>query len=135
MKPYSLIVAGSRGLNVSDEVLDFMLTHVLGLPGSEVTVISGTAKGPDSDAIRWATARGYDLEKVPAEWYKYGKRAGRIRNANMATLALTAPKASHLVAYWDGKSTGTADMVATARLLGLTEVYVPSYVEGHWYYR
>ena len=49
----------------------------------------------------------------PADWNKYGKRAGYIRNEQMAK------EADALIAFWDGKSKGTKHMIDIARSKGL----------------
>jgi uncharacterized phage-like protein YoqJ len=41
----------------------------------------------------------------PANWRKYGKRAGHRRNQQMAD------NADALIALWDGESPGTRDMI------------------------
>ena len=47
---------------------------------------------------------------VPAAWDHYpNKRAGMVRNGIMADLA------THLLAFWDGESPGTKDMISKAR--------------------
>ncbi|MFD1444284.1 hypothetical protein [Thermoactinomyces vulgaris] len=57
--------------------------------------------------------RGHKIARYPAEWKKYGKKAGPLRNAKMAE------NADALVAFWDGKSRGTKDMIETAKRRGL----------------
>ncbi len=46
-------------------------------------------------------------------WDIHGKSAGHIRNAEMADYA------DALIAFWDGKSRGTANMIENARKRGL----------------
>jgi hypothetical protein len=41
----------------------------------------------------------------PADWNKFGKSAGHVRNQAMADYA------DILLAFWDGKSTGTKSMI------------------------
>ena len=83
-------------------------------------IISGMARGADTFGVQLAQHYGFDLEKFPADWDTYGKRAGFIRNEAMAH------RATHLLAFHDGASRGTAHMIATARRLGL-EVTVVHY--------
>ncbi|MGH8159274.1 MAG: hypothetical protein ACREPQ_14230 [Rhodanobacter sp.] len=53
--------------------------------------------------------------RYPAEWDRYGRsHAGVIRNQQMARVA------THLVAFWDGASTGTASMIKMATNDGLS---------------
>lgn len=75
------------------------------------TVISGTAKGADQLGERYAKSQqpfGVRLERFPADWEKYGKRAGFLRNHQMAL------EADGLIAFWDGKSKGTKNMIEEA---------------------
>lgn len=76
-------------------------------------VISGGAVGADTWAAWWARQRGYPLKVFPADWARWGKRAGRIRNQQM----LGEGKPSHLVAFPGG--VGTQDMVGRAGAAGL----------------
>lgn len=81
------------------------------------TVISGGAKGVDSLGEWYAIQYGIPLEIHKADWAKYGRGAGPIRNQEMAEIA------DALIALWDGESRGTADMINKARLHNL-KVYV-----------
>ncbi len=50
-------------------------------------LISGCAKGVDTMVIVKALDEGFELMKFPANWDKYGKRAGFIRNYEMGKVA------------------------------------------------
>ena len=47
------------------------------------TIISGAAKGADTLAADWAAMNWAYLEEYPAQWDKYGRKAGPIRNKQM----------------------------------------------------
>lgn len=90
--------------------------------GEATTVIAGGAGGADSQAARFA--RGViDLEEYPADWAKYGKAAGPIRNQQM----LDQGKPDIVFAFHDdlANSNGTGDMVRRAKAAGIP-VYVVS---------
>jgi len=53
------------------------------------------------------------LHLFPADWKKYRNAAGPIRNAQMAEVA------DAVLCVWDGKSSGTKDMMNQARKRGL----------------
>jgi hypothetical protein len=53
------------------------------------------------------------LKIFPAQWSIYGKGAGYIRNREMAQYA------DALIAFWDGKSKGTKNMIDEAKKQGL----------------
>ena len=46
-------------------------------------VIDGMASGADTIAHKWALARGKESVRFPAQWAKYGRIAGPIRNRQM----------------------------------------------------
>jgi hypothetical protein len=107
------IIAGSR------DVTDYeYVTQACRDCGWEITsVVSGTAKGVDILGERYAEENGLPLFRFPADWTRYGKRAGYIRNSKMASVA------DALVAVWDGSSRGTEHMINIAKETGL-KVYV-----------
>lgn len=98
-----LIVAGSR--DVCDQ--EFIEDILDGIHQNRTitSVICGCARGPDTIGRVWAESRGVPIELFPANWEKHGSAAGPIRNAQMAEVA------DGLVAFWDGKSSGTRDMI------------------------
>jgi len=76
-------------------------------------IVSGAAPGVDTLGERWAKEKGYKIRRFKANWDLYQKSAGPIRNWEMAKYA------NVLVAFWDGKSRGTGNMISTAKRLGL----------------
>jgi hypothetical protein len=76
-------------------------------------VVSGTARGADKFGESWASKHHVRIIRLPAEWEKHGKKAGPIRNREMASIA------HGLIAVWDGKSAGTRNMIEEARALSL----------------
>jgi hypothetical protein len=84
----------------------------------DVTVIHGAAPGADSLAARWAKEYGYDVQAFPADWDRYGKRAGYVRNQQM----LDEGHPEVVWAFVDKplrESKGTSMMVELARNAGL----------------
>lgn len=71
-------------------------------------LIAGGASGADDLARRWALKRQYPHVVHPAEWNKYGRRAGMKRNADM----LACWKPTYVVAFPGG--TGTQGMLNLA---------------------
>ncbi len=74
------------------------------------TIIEGGASGADQLANRYAGEHGIAVETFPAEWSKYGKSAGYIRNAQM----LSEGKPELVVAFPGGK--GTQNMIKLAEI-------------------
>ena len=110
-----VIIAGSRGITSI-----YHLRRALQESGffwSITEVVSGTARGVDKLGEEWAIEKGIPIKRFPADWDTHGKRAGYLRNAEMADYA------DALLALWDGKSRGTKHMIDLARKKGL-RVYV-----------
>lgn len=108
------IIAGSR--EVTDPEL---VKRAVANCGWTITgVVSGCARGADTLGAEWALANGVPLFEYPADWDRYGKKAGMIRNKEMARYAQA------LIAIWDGESRGTKHMIEHA-----TEHGLPVYVE------
>ena len=76
-------------------------------------IVCGEARGADSLGKRYANERDIPAMSFPADWDLYGKRAGYIRNKEMAD------NADALIAFWDGESRGTANMIQLARQANL----------------
>jgi hypothetical protein len=106
-----LAIVGSRTFN-NYEQLAGVLYDLFGLGRStpKDTIISGGAKGADKLAKDFA--ENWDLEYIefPAEWDKFGKSAGFIRNQQIVDAC------DMVLAFWDGKSRGTKDTIDKARI-------------------
>lgn len=79
-----------------------------------VTVATGGYEGADGLGVRWANRWWWPYRVYEARWYAGGKAAGPIRNRKM--LEESGPNA-FLVAFWDGKSPGTKDLLTQAKAL------------------
>ena len=102
-----VVIAGSR------EVTDFeLLENVVERSGYQiVSIISGCARGVDTLGIQWASKYNKNVVRMPADWNKHSKAAGHIRNAEMAEVADAA------IIIWDGKSSGTRNMIENMKRL------------------
>lgn len=107
-----VIIAGSRTCPEKDLKL---FEKVFGIIKNleNIEIVSGTARGADRFGEWLAQECGYELTKFPADWDKYGKSAGYIRNKEMSEYA------THLIALWDGESKGTQHMIDLANKQGL----------------
>ena len=106
-----VIVAGTRYFNNYDLIckkLDYFLCNL-----EDIEIVSGTVSGAYSLGERYAKENNLVLKQFPANWDKYGKRAGYLRNSQMADYA------DYLVAFWNGKSKGTSHMINLAKEKGL----------------
>lgn len=76
-------------------------------------VIAGGATGADTVGVEWALSRGILVREYLAEWNKFGKRAGILRNVRM----LEEGRPDTVVAFPGGN--GTAHMTRIAREAGV----------------
>lgn len=107
------IIAGSRNIDEYRAILDAVEAS-----GFSITeVVSGGARGIDTLGERYAQEKGIPVKVFPADWESYGRKAGIVRNQEMANYA------EALIAIWDGNSPGTYNMIAEAQARNL-KVYV-----------
>lgn len=86
---------------------------------SDITVIHGGASGADTLADIVASNLGFTIERYPAEWHRYGKKAGPIRNEEMI-----ARGANIVLAFPAAVSPGTKHCMTVARRTGITVINV-----------
>jgi hypothetical protein len=101
-----VIIAGSREFN-DYELLKTKCNEII--KEEKVEILSGTARGADTLGEKYCIENGHLLRKYPADWDRYGKSAGYKRNQLMADNADT------LIAFWDGNSRGTRNMIDISR--------------------
>lgn len=89
----------------------------------DMEIISGNAAGADITGEKFAKAYGIPVKKFVPDWNAIGKRAGIVRNSEMAFYATQDGYTGVLLAYWDSKSKGTKHMIEAALTRGI-EVYV-----------
>lgn len=127
MKEIRIIVAGGRDFDDYELLKATLKEYIDGLDVvdlSQIVIISGAARGADTLGEHFAYDYGISIRRFPAKWDELGKRAGWVRNAEMAKYA--AEKRGVLFAFWDGKSKGTKNMINLANRYGL-EVHVINY--------
>ena len=107
-----VIIAGGRDFD-NYKLLKNSCDLILSDYADNLEIISGKSKGADKIGEDYAKHRNYPIKEFPANWKLYSKSAGPIRNGEMADYA------DMLIAFWDGKSRGTADMIAQATKKGL----------------
>ena len=99
------IIAGSRNFTNKRLMYEKMEKYK-----HQITAVCcGGARGADALGRQWALDNGIKILDCPADWDAYGNAAGPIRNHEMATAA------DFLVAFWDGKSHGTKNMIETMK--------------------
>ena len=97
----SLIVAGSRNF----QNYPLMCKELDKIKSTIGEVICGDVKGADTYGAMYARDNNIPIRHCPADWEKYGVRAGYVRNEQMGNCA------DELIAFWDGISPGTKHMI------------------------
>ena len=123
MEETRVIIAGSRDFD-DYELLSSVVKEKL-RDYENIEIISGGCAGADSLGEKFAKENGLDLKVFQAEWKKYGRAAGPIRNKAMAEYASQVDDCM-LIAFPVGSSRGTRNMISLAKDYGL-DVHV---VEG-----
>jgi len=96
-------IVGSR--NIEDKEEYWYKKICENIPKNCTEIVSGGAGGIDSLAERYAKEHGLLVRVFYPEYERYGKSAAFIRNTHVVEYA-------HLIiAFWDGKSHGTADTI------------------------
>jgi hypothetical protein len=98
-----VIIAGGRDFNDTEAFFKSMVSIAKDIEIDEI--VSGGAKGADRLGEVWADYAKLSLKVFPADWDTYNKAAGHIRNKQMAEYA------DFLIAFWDGSSKGTKNMI------------------------
>ena len=107
-----VLVTGSRVWNNRE----LIRKELQKLPAG-TTILHGAAKGADSLAAQISKDLGFVVIAFPAEWHRFGKAAGVIRNTRMLEEGLP----DLVLAFTPSleSSPGTLDMVTKARKAGV----------------
>ncbi len=131
MNELRIIVAGGRDFqnyNLLSSTLETYIREMqsMNISENQIVFISGTARGADTLGEQFARQQNYIVKQFPANWNLFGKRAGYIRNEQMAKYSVANGNRGVLFAFWDGQSKGTKHMIELARKYSL-EVHVINY--------
>lgn len=69
----------------------------------DTVIVSGEGGNVDNTTLNYAKKLRMNRLEFPAQWDRFNKRAGFIRNPYIADMS------DYLIAFWDGKSNGTKD--------------------------
>lgn len=108
-----VIIAGIRNFKDYDLLVKVCDKTLMNQNKKEIEIVSGAAFGADTLGERYAIERGYKLRRFHADWGKYNRGAGHIRNKQLSEYA------DALIAFWDGASAGTKSMINLAKKRGL----------------
>lgn len=122
-RPFRVIVAGSRTFKDYEFMkrkLDIILSNK-----TNIEIVSGTQRtrnphgedyGADYLGEKYAAEKGYAVKRFPADWDGLGRKAGHVRNEEMAVYA--APDGGCIV-FRENNSPGSTSMINYATQYGL----------------
>jgi hypothetical protein len=107
-----VLVCGSRDYTDYGKIYDYLKNIDASL------VIAGGCRGADTLAVRAAKACGYPFWEFPADWQRFGKAAGPIRNQSM----LDEGQPDLVIAFHKHleQSKGTKDLITRAKAKGVS---------------
>lgn len=82
------------------------------LPPDCTEILSGGARGVDTCAADYARAHGLLLTELRPDYRRYGRGAPHVRNRAIVDGADT------VLAFWDGRSRGTASVINYCKKVG-----------------
>lgn len=101
------IIAGGRDFADYNR-LAYVCDRIIRMDKAPPVVLSGGCRGADQMGKIWAEKAAILCDVYHANWDKHGKAAGPIRNQKMVDAA------DALIAFWDGESRGTKDVIKRA---------------------
>lgn len=107
MTKYRMIVAGGRDYS-NQNIVNYYIDRVKDVcdsRGLNLVIVCGMATGADTLGRNYAISNGLEVLEFPANWNRYGKSAGYIRNKEMGDVADSA------IVFWDGRSKGSKLMI------------------------
>lgn len=110
-----ILITGSR------DFLDYelMKNTLKKYKGKNATIIHGACRGADLTADFVAKKFGFNVEKYPANWQKYGKSAGPIRNKEMLESDIDL-----VLAFPIGESKGTRNCISQAKAKNIPVIII-----------
>lgn len=106
-----IAVIGSRSFS-DEEYMRRVLFEKEKLHAEEHVLVSGGAPGEDFLAERISKVEEIPFVLYPANWERHGRRAGMLRNIAMIQYV------DEVIAFWDGKSSGTQHSINLAEKFG-----------------
>lgn len=120
IKNQNVAIAGTRSIKNLQLIIDKL--DELRIAGNNNTIITGCANGADNAARNYAFVKNVKIQIHEADWEKYGRAAGPMRNKQMIK------NASILICFWNLISPGTRNMItqATKKGIPILVVHVPA---------
>lgn len=111
-----ILCCGDRNWTNKERIREILQAYPL-----DTTVIEGEAKGADILSRQVAEEIGMTFIPVPANWDKYGKAAGPIRNKQMLDM-----KPDEVIAFHNDikNSKGTKNCLMQAKQMGIKTIVI-----------
>ena len=109
MKEIKVAIVGRRTFNSYDDVEAVMSKFISSNDVTVTEIVSDGAKGADALGERYAENHNIPTKIYYADWKKFGRRAGPIRNVDIIN------RCDACIAFWDGKSHGTKHDIELCR--------------------
>ena len=106
--PINLCIFGGRDFDDYDFLSRTVLSTKVYTSGRIDAIVCGMARGADMLGRRFALEHDIRVIEMPANWDLHGKRAGYVRNEDMARISHAA------LGFWDGRSRGTGHWIGLA---------------------
>lgn len=110
--PRVLLVTGSRDWADVRTIEDTLNSWLAASPEPLVLVHGACPTGADAIADRWSRRNGVTVRAYRADWGRYGKRAGPLRNEQMLR---AEPNLRIVCAFSRGNSRGTEHTLGLCR--------------------
>lgn len=105
-----IVVAGSRDYNNYSDAKEYIDLCINEIKNKYTLIfVSGGCRGADMLGERYAEENGYEIERYPADWERYGRSAGPKRNRKMAEIG------DFVICFWNNNSQGTKSMIEYAK--------------------
>ena len=114
-----IAITGSRTPSAAQLLLLQRLLIDLKESGDEIELLVGDARGIDAAATYRGRELGFKVTVFVADWIRYGKRAGPLRNGQ-----IIAAKPDELHAFPEPTSIGTFDCIKQAQAAGVPAIHV-----------
>ena len=123
MEKYRIVVCGGRRFNDYEElkstITNFLRQRKIVL--ENVEIVSGHCQGADMLGERYAKEYGIKFTIFPADWERYKRKAGPIRNKQMIDHIMQAENKA-VIAFISENSKGTKQTVLLAKRVGIPVV-------------
>lgn len=124
-----IIIAGGRDFKDAELLDEIMFNNLKDFDPEEIQIVSGMAGGADKLGYDWAKSYNLDVKEFPANWLDFNAKPCKLKRGSSGRLynvlagfnrnQQMADYADELVAFFDGESSGTKDMIKRAKFARL----------------